>query len=197
MSSVTNPGTNPATKKTPGPVGSPPFPVLTTLILVTGIALVAFGWYALSHWIRGGDDVTWYPPEQECNLHQEGCTATLGDRGKVALKVATDGRIEALDPLPLEVAVQGINARSATVDFIGRGMDMGLNRFPLEADGPNRFSGLGQLGACTREVMPWRARIILETPSGRIGSWFDFDVARSQGVSAGRRRASPAGDRAS
>jgi hypothetical protein len=35
------------------------------------------------------------------------------------------------------------------------------------------------VGVCTQEVMPWRARVILETPDGKLGSWFDFDVKRS------------------
>lgn len=166
-------------KQTPDPADGARFPVLRVLILVTGIALAAFSWYALSNWLRSDDDVTWYPPTQECNLHQGACSTALGDNGRLSLQVPVSGRIQALEPLPLTVEVEGVNAQTATVDFIGRGMDMGLNHFPLQAAGQGHFSGQGQVGVCTQDIMPWRARVILDTPDGRIGSWFDFDVARS------------------
>lgn len=165
--------------KTPDTVDSARFPVLSVLILVTGIALAAFSWYALSNWLRSDDDVTWYPPTQECNLHQGTCATALGDKGQLALHIPVNGRINALEPLPLTVEVKGVDARAAAVDFIGRGMDMGLNHFPLQAAGQGQFSGQGQVGVCTQDIMPWRARVILDTPDGRIGSWFDFDIARS------------------
>ncbi len=168
-----------AMNKTPHSTASTPRPALKGLILMTGIALVLFGGYAVSHWLSSRDDVTWYPPDQACNLHRQSCSARLGDRGRVALKVDTGGRIEAREPLPLEVDVKDLDAREATVDFIGRDMDMGRHRFTLEAGTSGHFSGQGHVNACTREVMPWRARVILNTPDGRIGSWFDFDVARS------------------
>ncbi|GAA3909543.1 hypothetical protein GCM10022228_20380 [Halomonas cibimaris] len=167
-------------KKTSDPAGRPSFPVLPTLILVTGLALAAFGWYALSHWLHGSEETAWYPPAKGCNLHQESCTAVLGEKGQLTFTVATaDGRIEALEMLPLEVTVQGIDARSATVDFIGREMDMGLHRFVLQARREDRFTGQGQVGLCVHDVMPWRARVVVDTPDGRIGSWFDFDVVKS------------------
>ncbi|MDN6180022.1 MAG: hypothetical protein L0I84_03315 [Halomonas subglaciescola] len=167
-------------KKTPDPADNGRFPVLKVLILVTCLALAAFSWYAFSHWLRADDDITWYPPEQTaCNLHEQRCVAPLGERGSVALSVAGSGRIKALEPLALTVAVEGIVADGATVDLVGRGMDMGLNRFVLDADGSGHFSGQGQVGVCTQDVMPWRARVILDTPNGRVGSWFDFDVVRS------------------
>jgi len=170
---------SPAMKKTPDPADNARFPVLKVLILVTGIALAAFSWYALSNWLRSDGDVIWYPPTQECNLHQGACSTALGDKGRIALQVPTNGRIKALEPLPLSVKVEGVEAHAATVDFIGRGMDMGLNHFPLQPAGQGHFSGKGQVGICTQDVMPWRARVILDTPDGRIGSWFDFDVVRS------------------
>ena len=57
-------------------------------------------------------------------------------------------------------------------------MDMGLHRFPLEAAGGGVFRGEGQVALCTEAVMPWRARVVVDTPGGRLGSWFDFEVTR-------------------
>lgn len=155
------------------------FPLLNVLILVTGLALAALGWYAFSHWLRGDTDTTWYPPEPGCDLHSAPCTASLGKHGQMTFAVDADGRIEALEILPLDVSVEGVEATAVKVDFVGRDMDMGLHRFALDATGKGRFHGHGQVSVCTQAVMPWRARIIVETPEGRLGSWFDFDVLRS------------------
>jgi len=156
-----------------------PFPVLKVLILVTGIALAALSWYAFSHWLRSDGDITWYPPSAECDLHTEPCSVTLADKGSLTFSVNVDGRIESLEILPLNVSTQGMEVSAVDVDFVGRTMDMGINRFSLAETQDGQFHGQGQLGVCTLSVMPWRARVILETPDGRMGSWFDFDVIRS------------------
>jgi len=155
------------------------FPVLQVLILVTGIALAALSWYGFSHWLRSDGDVTWYPPSDTCDLHTETCSTKLGDKGSLTLAVDADGRIESLEILPLTVTTQGMDVSAAEVDFIGRNMDMGINRFPLSATQNGDFHGQGQLSVCTLSVMPWRARVIVDTPDGRLGTWFDFDVIRS------------------
>jgi len=161
------------------PVEETGFPALKVLILVTGLALAACTWYVFANWLRDDSDIGWFSPSGECNLHQTPCSVTLGDKGHLTLAIDTDGRIEALEVLPLDVEVEGVAPSQVTVDFVGRGMDMGLNRFALTATAPGHFHGQGQVGVCTQAVMPWRARVILETPDGKLGSWFDFDVTRS------------------
>lgn len=166
-------------KPTSEPADAARIPLLKGLILVTGLALAALSWYAFSHWLRDDADITWYSPAPGCDLHSAPCSATLGDKGQLSFAVDVDGRIEALEILPLNVSVEGVETNTVKVDFIGRDMDMGLHRFMLDATGDGRFYGQGQVGICTQAVMPWRARVIVDTPNGRIGSWFDFDVIRS------------------
>nr|WP_298967397.1 hypothetical protein [uncultured Halomonas sp.] len=163
------------------PIPAPPagFPALRVLILVTGLALAACAWYAFAHWLHRDSDVTWFPPAASCNLHAAPCSATLGDKGRITLSVQASGKIDALEILPLEVDVDGVTATQVDVDFVGRDMDLGLHRFALSASTPGQFKGQGQVGICTQTVMPWRARVILETAEGKVGSWFDFDVIRS------------------
>ncbi|EHA17127.1 hypothetical protein HAL1_02997 [Halomonas sp. HAL1] len=155
------------------------FPALRVLILVTGLALAACAWYAFAHWLHRDSDVTWFPPAASCNLHTAPCSATLGDKGRITLHVQASGRIDALEVLPLEVEVDGVTATQVDVDFVGRDMDLGLHRFALSAGAPGHFQGQGQVGICTQTIMPWRARVILDTAEGKVGSWFDFDVIRS------------------
>ncbi len=95
------------------------------------------------------------------------------------LRIEASGRIDALAILTLEVAVEGVEATQVDVDVFGRDMDVGLHRFGLTATSPGHFQGPGQVGICTQAVMPWRARVILKTADGNVGSWFDFDVIRS------------------
>lgn len=166
-------------KKLSKPVYFTGFPALKVLILVTGLALAACTWYVFANWLRDDGDVTWFSPSTNCDLHAHPCSAMLGDKGRITLAVETDGRIEALEILPLEVHIEGIDAHHVSVDFIGRDMDMGVHRFGLTAAAPGHFHGQGQVGICTQAVMPWRARVILDTPEGKLGSWFDFDVIRS------------------
>lgn len=155
------------------------FPALRVLILVTGLALAACTWYVLANWLRADSDVTWFPPHAGCDLHVHPCAAMLGDKGRITLAVDANGQINALDIVPLEVKVEGIDAHHVSVDFVGRDMDMGIHRFGLTANDAGHFHGQGQVGICTQAVMPWRARVILDTPHGKLGSWFDFDVIRS------------------
>lgn len=166
-------------KKLPTPASFTGFPALKVLILVTCLALAACAWYVFANWLRDDGDVMWFTPTQGCDLHVQPCSAMLGDKGRITLTVSADGRIDALEIVPLEVMVEGIDADQVSVDFIGRDMEMGLHRFSLTAAAPGLFHGQGQVGICTQAVMPWRARVILETPEGKLGSWFDFDVIRS------------------
>ncbi|MDI5932556.1 hypothetical protein [Halomonas kalidii] len=153
-------------------------PLLRLLMLVTlGVIAVAL-WYLTSYSLRGGGEVRWVAPEAPCDLHVGACAATL-DRGvSLAFEADVAGRIRALEPLPLVVTLEGLEAEAARVEFVGRDMDMGLHRFPLTRGADGVFRGEGQVTICTESVMPWRARVVVETARGSLGSWFDFDVER-------------------
>lgn len=157
---------------------TPRSPLLNLLIMVTLITVIVALWYLVDYYLRGStEDVTWYPPSMPCDLHQGPCEASLGMRASMRLEI--DGELRTLESLPIEVELNGVDAKAVTVEFIGRNMNMGINRFPLDAMDDGLFRGDGQIGVCTEEVMPWRAQVIIETPDGRKGSWFDFDVRRS------------------
>ncbi|MDZ7853828.1 MAG: hypothetical protein U5L98_14595 [Halomonas sp.] len=154
-------------------------PLLRLLIILTLLTLAVAFWYLTRYSLRDEAGVQWHPPtEDRCDLHAAPCTASLGQDIALRLTVASKGPIRALERLPLEVRLTGIQAESARVDFVGRDMDMGLHRFPLEAVGGGVFRGEGQVAICSDAVMPWRAKVVVDTPQGRLGSWFDFEVTR-------------------
>jgi hypothetical protein len=149
------------------------------MMLATLITLSVALWYLLSHVVRGGADVDWYQASLPCELHQAACQADLGNGRTLTFSIDAAGDIRALEILPLKVHLEGVEAESVRVDFVGRDMDMGLHRFPLERQDKGRFEGVGQVPICTEAVMPWQARVVVEAPQGRLGSQFDFTVERS------------------
>lgn|SRR5690554_309275 len=157
----------------------PRFPGLRLMMLATLLTLSVALWYLLTHMVRGGNDVDWYPVSLPCELHLAGCRADLGDGRSVSLQVDSADGVRALELLPLVVHVAGMSVSAVSVDFVGRDMDMGLHRFPLSKQDNGRFEGVGQVPVCTESVMRWQAEVVVETPEGRLGSRFDFTVERS------------------
>lgn len=152
-------------------------PLFKLLIIVTLLTVVVALWYLLDYYLRGSSqDTTWYPPSTPCDLTQSACHADLGMRAELWLTLGEEP--VPLDPLDIDVRVQGIEAERVVVDFIGRNMNMGINRFVLSDQGNGHFKGQGQLGVCSVDEMPWRAQVLIETADGRRGSWFDFEVKR-------------------
>ncbi|GAB2789381.1 hypothetical protein GCM10027040_14520 [Halomonas shantousis] len=152
-------------------------PLLNLLILVTLATMVVALWYLADYYIHGSNqDITWYPPNGSCDLMHEACSAELGLHSRLTFGV--DGELRPMAPIELSVRLEGIEAQDVFVEFIGRNMNMGLNRFHLEPQDGGVFHGVGQLGICTDNVMPWRAQVVVETSQGRKGSWFDFDLRR-------------------
>lgn len=149
------------------------------MMLVTLVTLCVALWYLAAHLLRGESDVAWHLASPPCDLHRHDCSVDLGEGRKLTFSVEAPRGIRALELLPLTVRVEGVEVQSVSVDFVGRGMDMGLHRFSLSQQDEGRFEGVGQVPICTESLMPWQARVVLETPAGRLGSRFDFTVERS------------------
>ncbi|MBF7053585.1 hypothetical protein IOC61_09625 [Halomonas sp. KAO] len=151
-------------------------PLLRLLVLLTlGTVAIAL-WFLVSHLLRDIGQVRWYPESPECQLSSGPCLARLGEERQLTLDLGVRGEIRALQRLPLEVSLQGVKAERVMVDFVGRDMDMGLHRYPLSLGADGHYRGEGQIPICTEAVMPWRARVVIETADGKLGSGFDFEV---------------------
>ncbi|MDP2823199.1 MAG: hypothetical protein Q8O52_11080 [Sulfuritalea sp.] len=115
--------------------------------------------------------------EPGCDLQQRACTASLPGGGRVELSI-TPRPITFLQPLHLEVATGGIEARKVDVDFAGASMNMGYNRSELAAAGPGRHAGEASLPVCVSGGMTWVATVLVETDRQRIAVPYSFDVGR-------------------
>lgn len=151
-------------------------PLLRLLALLTLGTVVVAVWFLVNHQLRDVGQVRWYPEAPGCELSAGPCLAELGSERRLALDLGVRGEVRALQRMPLEVTLEGVDAERVVVDFVGRDMEMGLHRYPLSADADGRYRGEGQIPICTEAIMPWRARVIIETADGKLGSGFDFEV---------------------
>lgn len=113
--------------------------------------------------------------EPGCDLQRQTCTASLPDGAHLRLSI-TPRPIAFLQALHVEVTVSGITPRKLEVDFAGARMNMGYNRSPLVATGPQRYVGESSLPVCVSGSMTWVATVMVETDRQRIAVPFRFDV---------------------
>ena len=115
------------------------------------------------------------PLDPRCDLRQGPCTAVLPNGGKVALGLAPS-TLPLLEPLAIEVRLDGLRAFAVEVDFAGVGMNMGYNRPRLTAEGEGRYVGNTVLPVCVRQRMDWEARVLVRTPDGLMAAPFRFST---------------------
>ncbi|SEI46861.1 hypothetical protein SAMN05421831_102185 [Allopseudospirillum japonicum] len=150
---------------------------LNLLMLLTLMTLVVAGWYLIEHTqeISIEPQVRWFPPETDCALETQGSCESQIHSAKVRLTVPPNS-LKVLTPIPIEVHTELAKVQEVILDFQGRDMYMGINRYPLSRKSDHLYTGEGILSICTDEDMVWRARILFKTPQGWLGTWFDFQV---------------------
>lgn len=79
-----------------------------------------------------------------------------------------------VQPLGVEVRVNGIAVDKAEIDFAGVDMNMGYNRPQLASAGGGRFAGSASLPVCITGSMAWKATVLLESGRQRISVPFSF-----------------------
>jgi len=118
------------------------------------------------------------PVNTQCDLHQSTCSSELPTGGRVSLSILPHP-IPVMQPVQLEVRVEGLNPSDVTVDFTGVNMNMGLNRVRLHPDTGGRYTGNGMLPVCVRERMVWDARVLVTGQNGVIEAPFRFETHRN------------------
>ena len=146
------------------------FPIITIGLLVAILAVVG---YKLSPMRGQMADVTL--PVSTCSPELQACTTTLPDGRRLDFSIAPRP-LKALQPLHLEVTVEGAGVQNIEVDFNGTEMDMGYNRVKLTQGQPG-FSGQTILPVCVTGTMTWTATVLLNMPTQRIAIPFHFVVA--------------------
>jgi len=116
--------------------------------------------------------------EPGCDVRAGPCTARFADGGDVTLEVDPRG-IPVMQPLVLQVTIQGIEVSAVAVDFTGVDMNMGYNRPSLAPVGSGSWQGAGMLPTCVRARMLWEAKVLLTTPRGLFAAPFRFETDQS------------------
>ncbi|MCP3868575.1 MAG: hypothetical protein GY703_10855 [Gammaproteobacteria bacterium] len=112
-------------------------------------------------------------PDPDCDLRAGPCSLSLPGGGRISLGIEPRS-IPVIQPLQLEVRVEGIDASRVEVDFQGIDMSMGFNRARLLPGGDGRFNGTGTIPVCIRNAMEWEARVLAETEEGLVSAPFRF-----------------------
>lgn len=115
--------------------------------------------------------------EAGCDLQRQACPATLPGGSRLQLSI-TPRPIAFLQPLRVEVALGGFEARKVEVDFAGESMNMGYNRGQLTAAGGGIYAGDASLPVCVSGSMTWVATVVIETDRQRIAVPYRFVVGR-------------------
>ena len=115
------------------------------------------------------------PLDPRCDLRQGPCTGTLPSGGQVHLEL-TPRDLPLLEPIAIDVRLEGLRAFAVEVDFAGVDMNMGYNRPGLAAKGQGRYVGNTVLPVCVRQRMDWEARVLVRTPDGLMAAPFRFST---------------------
>lgn len=110
-----------------------------------------------------------------CDLRHAPCVSSLPGEARVRFSIEPQG-IPQVQPLQLEVRVDGVDAQAVEVDFSGVDMNMGFNRPRLEQVAPGRFQGQGMLPVCVRSRMDWEARVLVKTDDGILAVPHRFET---------------------
>lgn len=121
-----------------------------------------------------------FPPIAHSVPHDPGCDLRAGDcrlafpgGEKVTFRILPR-TLPLIEPVQVEVALEGLQAHRVMVDFVGIGMNMGYNRPELKAQGDNRFAAQARIPVCVRNRMDWEARVMVDTADGLWVAPFRF-----------------------
>ncbi len=141
------------------------------VILLIALAVLV---YAL---MSGGKSGIIVARTDGCNLQKGPCQAVFPNGSKVTLSIAPRP-IHERKPLHLQVRLQGIDAKSVYVNFLGQNMYMGYNRPKLKSIAPGQFAGTWTLASCGLfvEHMEWKTMVLIQTAGQRMAATFPLET---------------------
>ncbi|MHC3995631.1 hypothetical protein ACXWTF_12470 [Thiomicrolovo sp. ZZH C-3] len=134
-------------------------------------AYLAYDADVIYEWLSG--DVKFGKTAQGCDLHTGACTATMGDGTPVTFAI-TPRPIPVMEKLQLHLSTPHLY-KTLKVEIYGLNMNMGRYSYTLTRGTDGNYSGEGMIPTCTGR-MDWRANIIAEEPTARIGTYFTFST---------------------
>lgn len=146
-----------------------PMPKSSLLRVFGVILLIAIAGVAVFFWLRFTPGRT----EAGCNLHERRCIAQVPGGGTVTLGVEPRP-FELGRPWKLSLAIDGISADKAEIDFAGLTLQTSFNRVVLTSVAPGRFEGEGTIPTCTFEPSTWQATVLVKSGDRNLSIPFVF-----------------------
>ncbi|BCB27965.1 hypothetical protein SKTS_28510 [Sulfurimicrobium lacus] len=144
------------------------------IIAIAALALAIAAAVAAKFLLAPPGEVTYTAPlDTTCDLQAGPCSSAIPGGGRIELAIAPRP-IPLLQPLRLNVKVQGMEARAVEVDLTGVDMNMGFNRPKLQRDGSGQFSGQTTLPVCITGRMAWQAVVVVTGDKAKVAAPFRF-----------------------
>jgi hypothetical protein len=150
-----------------------------SLTLILGLLLLAFFVSLQPDLVKNalGLDKPVALPAANCDVGQAPCRYVLPQGGSITLNILPRP-IQAVEPMLVDIQLEGVEGISAGVDFAGADMAMGFNVIPLIKQDSTQFATQTSLPICTTGKMQWVATLQLETNKALLHIPFKFEVGK-------------------
>ena len=119
----------------------------------------------LSACTQDEEQITLWPTNTHCNLHQQSCSIEKGD-AQVTLNISPQP-VPIARPLAIGVQLHKIkDVEKVELDIAGVNMYMGFNRISLEQTSPTIYEGTSMLAFCTTKDMSWQVSVLIHLKNG-------------------------------
>lgn len=150
---------------------------MRTLIWAIVFALLAAAGYFSARQYAAGEPVAVEIPVDRCDPGQQACDVDLPDGGRVSLSI-TPRPIPLMQPLQVNVRVEGSKLLPMRLDITGLNMEMGLNRTVLVGPSDGSWQGETILPICSQRRMHWQAALLLGEGGQRVRLLLRFHTLR-------------------
>ena len=141
------------------------------------LLVLALAGYFLARQFAGYSDVARQVSVDECDLGAGACVSEL-DGMRVAVSIGPRP-IPLMQPLRVQVELDGAEYLPERLDITGLNMEMGLNRTVFEPGQGSRWVGETILPICSQRPMHWRAVLRLQGAGGPVELVYQFHTRRS------------------
>jgi len=142
------------------------------VVAVMVVGYLAWDADTIYEWLSG--DVQFGTTAPACDLHKGSCTASLPDGTPLTFAV-TPRPIPVMEKLQLAVTADSLKQEQIKVELYGLNMNMGRYSYTLQRDAAGTYRGEGMIPSCVG-AMQWRANVIAESPTQRVGTYFTFET---------------------
>ena len=140
------------------------------------LLVLALAGYFLARQFAGYSDVARQVSVDECDLGAGACVSEL-DGMRVAVSIGPRP-IPLMQPLRVQVELDGAEYLPERLDITGLNMEMGLNRTVFEPGQGSRWVGETILPICSQRRMHWQAALLLGNATGKVRVLFNFHTLR-------------------